>query len=626
LPTARPPVLASPAVSADGKLVYAVGSWFEDGVQQNGLFRSSDLGMSWCVLPAMPDSPAQVAPSAGDVIYATSEQDARTGARKMLKSSDGGATWTVETSPDTDASSIIVSPVDPAVVWSVSGDAVPQLSVSKDGMHTWSEVPLPPPVAALDTPPNGSGVVLGDPGSPVRLFLTALFYPPPNDPTPVVRQRFFATDDAGTTWREITAPAASDPSLTATLVADRTSSLFMEIGGMLFVSNDWGNAWTSVGPMPSPDASLRGELEPPAAGALFAGLPDASTLWRSTDGGGSWQSLAKPLSFQPWVAPDANSIVGQVGSSVVATHDGGAHWQSGPPVPVGGEGPSDGSGTLVGSQVPPFTLWWPSNGVCSQDGGVTWQPLSLPGPGRIVPSGASAREAVWIAADSSEMRRTEDAGTTWVPVTLDAAATGVYGVAACPPPGSCLYVVYGNTSLSCGTMINRSDDFGRTWGTGVPQNVFCSPTALKVAPDDDRHVVGTEGQLVETRDGGKTWTSRALDWGSAGDVAVLGNGVLIVASDFREPLSATYRSSDGGTTWTQVRPNNGTFFQSPQRPGEVYLLEGDGLYLSKDQGVTWTNIAPGSGANYLGIGALADAPGGKLVGSTGEGLVTVEVP
>jgi hypothetical protein len=259
-------------------------------------------------------------------------------------------------------------------------------------------------------------------------------------------------------------------------------------------------------------------------------------------------------------------------------------------------------------------------GLRSEDGGLTFQP-SLTSPGRVVPSGA--RDALFIAEDGTQIRRSTDAGRTWTPFTLDDDLVEVHGAASCPPPSSCLYALYSNTSSPFATALKRSSDGGRTWSAGlpVPDQLFFHPDALNVAPDDDRHLVGAGGLgLAETRDGGMTWTSQAVDTGS---VALLGDGALVVSSTFRGiPPHVTVRSTDDGVTWTEVEPFSGTLFTSPARPGTVYLIA-DGVYRSTDQCATWERVSPASLPSS--ILALADAPGGKLVAAMdGYGLVSFE--
>jgi hypothetical protein len=114
LATERPPVLESSAASADGRRVYAVGSWLENGVVTRGLLRSSDLGQSWCSLPTLPEPPTRVVPSGAGVLYVESARDDRS-APILLKSMDDGATWKVGASPGIQTGTLIVAAQDPTM-------------------------------------------------------------------------------------------------------------------------------------------------------------------------------------------------------------------------------------------------------------------------------------------------------------------------------------------------------------------------------------------------------------------------------------------------------------------------------------------------------------------------------
>src|SRR5258705_2126463 len=92
LPVAIPPILGSPVASDDGKYVYELGTWLDRGVPQSRIFRSQDLGTSWCELPT-DESISNVAPTGPAVLYAT------TSSRKLLRTGDGGGTWVTNRFP-----------------------------------------------------------------------------------------------------------------------------------------------------------------------------------------------------------------------------------------------------------------------------------------------------------------------------------------------------------------------------------------------------------------------------------------------------------------------------------------------------------------------------------------------
>jgi photosystem II stability/assembly factor-like uncharacterized protein len=436
--------------------------------------------------------------------------------------------------------------------------------------------------------------------------------------------RFFVTDDAGTSWREISPLDTNDAPDSRPTVAtvDVASTLYVATGGIMRRSSDWGETWSEPSALPSPPASLL-DLQPTARGRLFARTDGdlAHSLWQSADGGTTWQAIAIPdADFALRLTPSSTPVVlvAETPGSVVATRDAGAHWQTGALTPV--------PDSLVESRVAPYPLWAPSLGLRSEDGGGSWQRLSVPGPGHFVPSSADPKSALWFG---DTLLRSADGGSTWNPVELSPSLNQVHAAASCPPPSACVYALYSNTSSPFATALRRSNDNGKTWGEElpVPDALFYFPDALLVAPDDDQHLVGSGGMgLAETRDGGHTWTSQALpDMKGVASIAVLGHTRVVTSTARSRPPHDTLRSSDDGATWTEVEPFSGTLFTSPRRPDAIYLIA-TGVYRSDDQGLSWNLVSPAAWQDQgISVTALADTASGKLVATIENyGLVTFE--
>jgi photosystem II stability/assembly factor-like uncharacterized protein len=136
--------------------------------------------------------------------------------------------------------------------------------------------------------------------------------------------------------------------------------------------------------------------------------------------------------------------------------------------------------------------------------------------------------------------------------------------------------------------------------------------------------VGAFGRLVETRDGGSTWTDKshrvhtpdglhlnAITGTSSGEVFIAGEG------------GAVFRSLDAGASWEQMDVGYyGTFFGVLHDPVNAMLRVfglGSALYQSRDKGVTWEALDSTVPATFAGGTVSADGntvlvgPGGMVL-------------
>ena len=258
--------------------------------------------------------------------------------------------------------------------------------------------------------------------------------------------------------------------------------------------------------------------------------------------------------------------------------------------------------------------------------------IGPPRGGRVVAvAGDPSEPAVfYFGAVAGGIWKTEDAGVTWTNVSdgyLNTSSVGALAVSDSDP--NVIYAGMGESTIrndvSHGDGVYKSTERGRSWvHLGLADTRHISE--IRIDPrDSDRvyvaalgHAFGpnSERGVYRSTDGGASW-ERVLhkdDRTGAADLALdARNPTVLYASlweahrNFWElasggPGSGLWRSTDSGTTWTEITPHLGLpasavlgkigVAASPVRSGRVWaLVESDaepGLYRSDDFGDTWT--------------------------------------
>lgn len=282
--------------------------------------------------------------------------------------------------------------------------------------------------------------------------------------------------------------------------------------------------------------------------------------------------------------------------------------------------------------------------IYSSDGGSTFTNIA---PTRSTGTAASF-SAVAISGDGSVAYLTVDSGgptsgskvykttnfSTWA--QLSVGDTGAYRTIATNTDGS--VVIIGS-----GTTVKISSDGGSTWPTSSAYGVF----GCDISSSGQKMICfGDSSTLKFSSDYGVTWASRVPSgtrYLFEDSAVISGDGSTLYAiwSDYGGALegkSKVYKSTNDGTTWTEITANlpeaaanSNTGYRNygvieTSNNGSVVLVGSRGkstigsyqsgyLYLSDDSGVSWTKQT-GSGTTYW-ASVATNSNGSKLFGAPG---------
>lgn len=252
-------------------------------------------------------------------------------------------------------------------------------------------------------------------------------------------------------------------------------------------------------------------------------------------------------------------------------------------------------------------------------------------------------DRVWIGAAGGGVWRSRDAGRTWKPSWKSKTPLQIGALALDPSDPDVLYAGTGEANLSAdsyaGDGVYRSANGGRSWErwAGPPQGIPRRIGSIAVDPFDPRHVcvagigygrVSADndfGGLLVTRDGGATWmrevfVNSANHWCHQVLFDPSTPGTAFATFTGPGAASGIWRTTDGGTTWTQLKSGlppahvtgRTSLALAPSNPKIVYALCANvgpgnsddvlGVFRSTNGGSSWTNIA---GRHFVGEGQMS---------------------
>jgi len=350
------------------------------------------------------------------------------------------------------------------------------------------------------------------------------------------------TTDAGATWQTSLTLSGNATPITAVRFADPSSGWLLGgddsemLGWVASSTTDGGATWSTPVALPQ-DTGLDIEYSSfeafaPRGGAsavlmetdwFAGGYSDATSVWRTSDGGATWQLTTRVNdSYVDDMTFSSPNVGWAVGAWLWHTVDGGATWHKVRAAQIF----ANQQVTTVGNDV------WvvsPYGSLHSSDGGATWQTIPGLSGGQVSFSDPSDG---WITGGAAYLHTT-DGGRTWSHLTA-------------PKPGvATLAAVPGDTVWGAAGRVIKSTDGGGRWRTCTKRTV----KAVAAISSRQAWASGARGLVIHTTDGGSHWTAQTTgvtteltgivfaDARHGWAVGGLGSKVLI-------------RTVDGGRHWT----------------------------------------------------------------------------
>ena len=620
-----------------------------DSSFNGSLYRSSDGGNNWSEVPALAGT------SVYDIEFAAGGNAYIATLDSVRESSDGGLTWiprNLGIGVNDQVLDVALDPSNPSILWAGIADASGTQPInvmrSTDGGATWTNrtPPLAQPLSC-----QAIAVDPGDSNTVIAVFAGAFG-----------GGEVWVSTTGGSSWTNRSAGLPNNPM--RAVVYDGTRLLVA--GGQLFGSQNvglyesttLGASWTPLHDGTWPRLVAFDIAVDPADSQTILVATDGTGVHRTTDGGGSWEIgiggtgafAGRSLRFRPGSSTEL--FLGTTSLAVFRSTDGGDTFASSSrgissidlfSIHANPLDPNELAVAFQGSN---------NGGVFSStDGGGTWTLESAPptrysavrfapdgtlyaissGPSSVAPEGLYRRESngSWTSLGPNQGTLFESDLLTMRFSVNDPALTLLGGAD------------FGVAGFE-GT-IWRTTDAGQTW-TKVHEFGDSQPvTDIEIVEDGLDQVMiashddsgGNQAGVLRSTDGGLSW----LPSGSGLPTAFLRGPRLCASTNDPQAFylsgwlsfgsSGLFRTSDGGVTWASTGWTGGGLANDVACHPDVPLLfislsDGSQVVRSTDGGATFLPFADGL-AGVINPRELAFAGYSRLVLASGKGSYGTEL-
>ena len=569
--------------------VDAAGTIFTGTFQGTGsgiMFRSTDGGDSWTKV----NLPSQsyycfVANSGGQIFTGTTHA--------VYRSTDGGASWQLLSNglQSTTVAALAVNAHDTLFAGSAEG-----VWRSTDNGSSWSQVAAGMMVEEITVGQNGQIYAGG-------------YY-----------SGVWTSTDGGDTWTQTTLMNAWIGALTATPWNEILGGL--QGGGGVVRTTDGGNNWTQIG-LAGVNVS---SIVVKSPDGVFAASPD-SGVYHSTNRGATWVRTGLRAASTLAVSPSGKIYAGASGGTSTGGASSGGVWRSSddgvtwtkvglpntaiPAIAIPASGPNRDA-VFAGTDTVVFV---------TTDGGNGWHltgSLAHPGPVSFGVQSLFATSAGPILAGAYQwgIYRSTDAGIQWVQV----GASGETVYSFLEDPAGCLFATgWSSVHVSTdggGAFSPTGGSVGGSFLTSLAMNSQGDIFVGMVNPSNGTYV-------CRSTDDGQTWLPTGMTYYSVMTLATAGDTILAGCSEFFAGVGGgVHRSTDGGTTWTEM--SAGLISRNVQAlirnsVGHLFAATSQGVYRSTDNGDLWEPV--NAGLTFPSVQSLAVNYDGILFAGTYGGGV-----
>ena len=448
-----------------------------------------------------------------------------TSATKMAKTTDGGATWTVD-------------PLLPATTYyNVHAFNENRVMVAGSVSSTFN----------IRFTTNG-GVFWNDAAAGTSTIYTLAFFDTLVGFAGSSSGRAYKTTDGGFSWNQMTSMNAPTSSTFFSSYIDGSTLYFLDDDSLVFVSSDSGNTFTTTQYLPTgkPKQIMRGIG---VNGSNMVTVGDNGFLFTSTDAGNNWstQSEVTASGFVQGLYGDQTGKIIAVGTNgptqVIVSDNFGETWT---PVAL----------SLPTADLRSLHMFDANNGYAVGSSGKVWKTTDG-GHNFEVYAGTTTIQAFndinfyntqygMAAGNGGQVWKTTDSGNSWVTISNLGNTTGQNSIA----------MIDSITALVAGsTIINKTTDGGTTWTPITPGIPLGPMSRIRMRSQSVGYMIGGSGTsqtgyVFKTTNAGDTWTNMNFPFSTTMlyNIAFRSDSEYVVVGY----SGGVFHTTNDGGTWTQI--------------------------------------------------------------------------